>query len=66
MNAERSICQILRDDVAVGLGFAIGPKHVVTCAHVVNVVLGEPMSCYRKPGTDQTIGLRFPIGIGKG
>jgi WD40 repeat protein len=65
VNPERGICQILRGESAVGLGFAIGPKHVVTCAHVVNVALGESMRSYREPGTDQKICLRFPIGIGE-
>jgi hypothetical protein len=36
VNVERGISQILVCDRAIGLGFAIDQKLVVTCAHVVN------------------------------
>ena len=40
---ERSIARVLRDGKPVGLAFAVGPRQMVTCAHVVNAALNRKM-----------------------
>jgi WD40 repeat protein/uncharacterized protein YjbI with pentapeptide repeats len=64
---EYSICEVFRGDRAVGLGFAIGQAHVVTCAHVVNSALGRPgKRDTARPGSGAVIRLRFAIGTTPG
>jgi hypothetical protein len=36
MTVEYTICRLSRNGRVVGLGFAVDPMHVVTCAHVIN------------------------------
>jgi hypothetical protein len=65
---ERAICEIVDGEgQVVGLGFAVRPDLVVTCAHVVNVGLGrqdEKDSTVPSPG--ETVRVRFPFGGGAG
>ncbi|HEY5361237.1 MAG TPA: trypsin-like peptidase domain-containing protein [Streptosporangiaceae bacterium] len=64
---ERGICQVLRDDHVVGLGFAIDADHVVTCAHVVNTALGRPDKLDPgRPAPGDVIRVQFPIGNAPG
>jgi len=61
---ERGICEVLRGDRVVGLGFAIGQFHVATCAHVANSALGRAdKRDPARPGEGQVFRLRFAIGI---
>lgn len=61
--AEYSICEIFRGNQAVGLGFAIAPARVVTCAHVVNAALGRPdIRDPVQPGERERVLVRFSIG----
>ena len=64
MNAvEYGICEFLRDDRAIGLGFALDLTHVVTCAHVVNTALGRrDKRDLTRPGPGDVIRVQFPIG----
>ncbi|MCL2586481.1 MAG: serine protease [Streptosporangiales bacterium] len=60
--AESSICEIFRGHQAVGLGFAIAPARVVTCAHVVNAALGRPdIRDPLQPGERERVLVRFGI-----
>jgi WD40 repeat protein len=60
---EYGICEIFRGDRVTGLGFAIDPAHVVTCAHVVNSALGRAgKRDPARPGTAEVIRVRFAIG----
>ena len=65
---ERAICEIVDGEgQVVGLGFAVRPDLVITCAHVVNVGLGrqdEKDSTVPSPG--ETVRVRFPFGGGAG
>lgn len=63
--AESSICEIFRGNRAVGLGFAIAPDRVVTCAHVVNAALGRPdIRDPLQPGERERVLVRFGIADG--
>ena len=64
MNAvEYGICEFLLDDRAIGLGFALDLRHLVTCAHVVNAALGRrDKRDLARPGPGDVIRVRFPIG----
>jgi WD40 repeat protein len=60
---EHGICEVLRDGRAVGLGFAVDPAHVVTCAHVINSALGRRDRLDgSRPWPDDYIRVRFPLG----
>jgi len=60
---EHGICEVLRQDRAIGLGFAVDPTHIVTCAHVINAALGRPDRVDRmRPDTGDLIHVRFPLG----
>ena len=60
---EHGICEVLRDGRAVGLGFAVGPSHVVTCAHVINAALGRRDRVDgSRPRPDDSVRVRFPLG----
>ncbi len=63
-----AICEILRppdrpggDHHAVGLGFVIPHRQIVTCAHVVNTVLCRELMCSSPPVGWPRIMLRFPF-----
>ena len=42
----------------VGLGVLVGPREVLTCAHVVNAALGLPAESPERP--DAAVRLRWP------
>jgi V8-like Glu-specific endopeptidase len=58
------IVKILRHDSparAAGIGFVVGEKHIVTCAHVVNTALGRPQRAQDQPGPAEQLRVEFPI-----
>lgn len=59
---ETFTVRILGEDGKIGgLGVLVGPRNVVTCAHVVNVVLGRDRRAQSHPGRDVTVLLDFPL-----
>jgi WD40 repeat protein/3',5'-cyclic AMP phosphodiesterase CpdA len=65
MTPERAIAQLRRaDDKTVGLAFLVGPRHLMTCAHVVNAALGRPLRTSAAPGP-AVLRLEFPFGGGR-
>ncbi len=48
-------------DVPVGVGFVVGDKHIVTCAHVVSVALGRPKGTADRPGDEARIQVEFVL-----
>ncbi|XCN71833.1 MAG: trypsin-like peptidase domain-containing protein [Candidatus Electrothrix aestuarii] len=60
---ESSLVRILTDSGpsrrAFGVGFLVTPKHIMTCAHVVNDALGESQNNPNRP--DAEIILDFPL-----
>ena len=63
---ERFMVQILGpSDQAVGLGFVAGERHLLTCAHVVNVALGRGQREIKDPGA-QWLSVEFPFAGGPG
>nr|MDT0656478.1 pentapeptide repeat-containing protein [Micromonospora sp. DSM 115978] len=46
-------------DEPVGVGVLVGPRHILTCAHVVNVALGLPVTATGQPGPP--VRVRFPM-----
>jgi anti-anti-sigma factor len=44
-----------------GLGLLLTSRHVVTCAHVVNVALGRDQLAQDKPAEDALIQVEFPL-----
>ncbi|MEU6431274.1 trypsin-like peptidase domain-containing protein [Microbispora sp. NPDC046973] len=58
---EHAIVQILDGGQhAIGLGFAVGSRQVVTCAHVVNTALGRDQREVAPPPA-RPVWLRFPF-----
>lgn len=55
--------RVLRDGSAVpaGVGFVVGNRHIVTCAHVVNTALGLPPRQQDRPGPGNTVRVEFPL-----
>ena len=55
--------RILRSGWAtpVGLGFVVDKRHIVTCAHVVNVALNRDQRAQERPGPELRIGVDFPL-----
>ena len=63
---QRFMVQILGpSDQAVGLGFIAGERHLLTCAHVVNVALGRGQREIKDPGA-QWLSVEFPFAGGPG
>jgi hypothetical protein len=56
----QGLARILADDDAVGAGFLISPRHLTTCAHVVNVALGRDAYTADCPDPARTIWVDFP------
>jgi hypothetical protein len=54
------LARILRQGEARGAGFLISPRHLATCAHVVNLALDADPRAQGRPGPDQGITLDFP------
>ena len=44
-----------------GLGVLVGERHVVTCAHVVNAVLGRDQRAQSPPGPEAPLLVDFPL-----
>src|SRR5271165_7068131 len=44
-----------------GTAFLISERHVMTCAHVVNVALGRAWEATDAPGADTTVQVDFPF-----
>lgn len=44
-----------------GLGLLVGPREVVTCAHVVNAALGKPPRTTQQPGEEERVMVEFPF-----
>ncbi|MEV0648899.1 pentapeptide repeat-containing protein [Phytomonospora sp. NPDC050363] len=62
---EHAVAIVLNvDGRQTGLGFLIGPKELVTCAHVVNTAIGRKRSDRSPP--DGPLRVRFPFAAGKG
>ena len=65
MTPERAIAQLRRTDGrVVGLAFLVGPRHLMTCAHVVNAAPGWPLRAATAPGPEP-LRLEFPFGGGR-
>ncbi|MVO88596.1 response regulator [Streptomyces sp. p1417] len=45
----------------VGVGFVVGDKEIVTCAHVVNVALGRQKGCAEQPPGDARVQVEFVL-----
>jgi WD40 repeat protein len=43
------------------VGFLVGDRHILTCAHVVNAALGRGQRTLEKPGSDVRVQVDFPI-----
>jgi hypothetical protein len=48
-------------DRTVGMGFVVGDRHVVTCAHVVNAALGRDKLTTQPPGPQARVQIDFPL-----
>jgi hypothetical protein len=44
----------------VGIGFVVGKRHIVTCAHVVNAALGREQRAQEKPEHNIRVQVDFP------
>jgi PAS domain S-box-containing protein len=47
--------------VPAGVGFVVGERQIVTCAHVVNIALGRELRAREKPSPDKDIQVFFPM-----
>ena len=57
---EAAVVGVLNsEDRPVGVGVLLGPRHIVTCAHVVNVALG--LDERSQPRPDGVIRVRLPL-----
>jgi Trypsin-like peptidase domain len=59
---EGFVVRVLRAGsvVAAGVGFVVGDRHVLTCAHVVNTALGRAQRDRETPGEDVRVQVDFP------
>ena len=44
-----------------GVGFVVGDRHVLTCAHVANTALGRAQRDQQAPGTEARVQVDFPL-----
>ncbi|MEV4613165.1 serine protease [Kitasatospora sp. NPDC049258] len=44
-----------------GVGFLIGRRQILTCAHVVNTALGRPKRAQERPPPEQIVPVTFPL-----
>ncbi|WLE97026.1 MAG: trypsin-like peptidase domain-containing protein [Candidatus Electrothrix communis] len=60
---ESSLVRILTDNSQdpEGAGFLVTPKHVLTCAHVVNTALGRNLNVADQPSPASEVFLDFPL-----
>jgi hypothetical protein len=62
-NREGFTVRVLRSGSALsaGVGFVVGERHIVTCAHVVNTALAREQRSQEKPGPGERIQVEFPM-----
>lgn len=48
-------------EAPVGVGFLVTERHIITCAHVINVALGRNQQAQDMPGPNITVEVTFPI-----
>ncbi|MGH3719403.1 MAG: trypsin-like peptidase domain-containing protein [Pseudonocardiaceae bacterium] len=60
---EEFVVQVLRagSPVPAGVGFVVGERHILTCAHVVNTVLGRGLRAQDAPEPQMRVQVAFPI-----
>ncbi|MCI5163514.1 MAG: hypothetical protein D3917_16130, partial [Candidatus Electrothrix sp. AX5] len=62
---DSSLVRILIDNQdlrrPVGAGFLVTPKHILTCAHVVNTALGRNLNAADQPSPASEVFLDFPL-----
>jgi hypothetical protein len=60
---EGFVVQVLRagSPVPAGVGFVVGERHILTCAHVVNTVLGRAPRAQEAPGPAVRVQVVFPV-----
>jgi hypothetical protein len=66
---EGFIVRVLRagSPVPAGVGFVVGERHILTCAHVVNTVLDRAQRTQEAPGPEVRVQVDFPVlGDGQG
>lgn len=61
-NAEGFTVRVLKmgSDLTAGIGFLVTERHIVTCAHVVNVALGRDPREQSKPDDNVRVQIEFP------
>ncbi len=60
---EGFVVRVLRvgSQSPAGVGFVVGARHIVTCAHVVNVALGREVRAQEAPGPGVRVPVDFPV-----
>jgi hypothetical protein len=60
---EGFVIRVLRAGsvVPAGVGFVVGERHVLTCAHVVNTALGWAQRDQEAPGAEVRVQVDFPL-----
>ena len=59
---EGFVVRVLRaaSQSPAGVGFVVGERHILTCAHVVNTVLGRDLRAQEAPGPGARVQVDFP------
>ena len=47
--------------IPAGVGFVVGDRQVITCAHIVNLALGRDQRARDMPGSDASVQISFPM-----
>ncbi|MGH3826804.1 MAG: trypsin-like serine peptidase, partial [Pseudonocardiaceae bacterium] len=55
------VVRVLRGGAPAGVGIVVGERHILTCAHVVNTVLGREQRTQEPPGPQARVQVEFPI-----
>jgi WD40 repeat protein len=57
------VVRVLRagSSAPAGVGFLVGDRHILTCAHVINAALGREQRKQEAPGSDVRVQVDFPI-----
>ncbi|MCP4361403.1 MAG: trypsin-like peptidase domain-containing protein, partial [Chloroflexi bacterium] len=60
---KKSIVRFVRGpaNFPVGAGVLVGPRHVITCAHVVNDALGRHADAQERPDAAAQVAFDFPL-----